>query len=260
MAGLGEHITALVRSHASGDDSAFYSVALQVAAREARQGHHVLADDIKKAVDASRSATPRSNVTKLAQPRGDLADLIEASHPEVTLRNFVAPSELREQLRQVIAEQRQRKRLLEHGFDPTHRLLLEGPPGTGKTMTAAVLARELSLPHVHMRLDSVLSKYMGETAGKLRQVFDAVAQRRGVYLFDEFDALGGDRSGNDVGEARRILNSFLVFLEQASPESIVVAATNHRTILDKALFRRFDVVLTYHLPDKNRPAQSSRVG
>lgn len=249
MAGLGEHITAMVRSHASGDDSAFYSVALQVAAREARQGHHVLADDIKKAVDASRSVTPRSNVTKLAQPRGDLADLIEASHPEVALRNLVGPSELMEQLKQVIAEQRQRKRLLEHGFDPTHRLLLEGPPGTGKTMTAAVLAHELSLPMFTVRLDSLLSKYMGETAGKLRQVFDAVAQRRGVYLFDEFDALGGDRSGNDVGEARRILNSFLVFLEQASPESIVIAATNHRAILDKALFRRFDMVLTYYLPD-----------
>jgi SpoVK/Ycf46/Vps4 family AAA+-type ATPase len=249
MAGLGEHITAMVRSHASGDDSAFYSVALQVAAREARQGHHVLADDIKKAVDASRSATPRSNVTKLAQPRGDLADLIEVSHPEVTLRNLVAPNDLREQLKQVIAEQRQRKRLLEHGFDPTHRLLLEGPPGTGKTMTAAVLAHELSLPMFTVRLDSLLSKYMGETAGKLRQVFDAVARRRGVYLFDEFDALGGDRSGNDVGEARRILNSFLVFLEQASTESIVVAATNHRAILDRALFRRFDTVLTYHLPD-----------
>jgi SpoVK/Ycf46/Vps4 family AAA+-type ATPase len=126
---------------------------------------------------------------------------------------------------------------------------LEGPPGTGKTMTAAVLAHELSLPMFTVRLDSLLSKYMGETAGKLRQVFDAVAQRRAVYLFDEFDAIGGDRSGNDVGEARRILNSFLVFLEQASPESIVIAATNHRAILDKALFRRFDMVLTYQLPD-----------
>lgn len=249
MAGLGEHITAMVRSHASGDDSAFYSVALQIAAREARQGHHVLADDIKKAVDASRSVLPRDNVTTLARPRGDLAELIEVSHPDVTLRNLVGPSELMDQLRQVIAEQRQRKRLLEHGFAPNHRLLLEGPPGTGKTMTAAVLARELSLPMFTVRLDSLLSKYMGETAGKLRLVFDAVAERRGVYLFDEFDALGGERSGNDVGEARRILNSFLVFLEQASPESIVIAATNHRAILDKALFRRFDAVLTYDLPD-----------
>jgi SpoVK/Ycf46/Vps4 family AAA+-type ATPase len=249
MAGLGEHITALVRSHGLGDDSSFYAVALQVAAREARQGHHRLADDIKKAVEASRQATPRSNVTKLAQPRGDLAELVVASHPDISLRDLVVPDEMLDRLNQVLAEQRQRKILLDHGFAPIHRLLLEGPPGTGKTMTAAVLARELSLPLFTIRLDSLLSKFMGETASKLRVVFDAVAERRGIYLFDEFDALGGDRAGNDVGEARRILNSFLVFLEQSSPESIVIAATNHRSILDKALFRRFDAVLTYDLPD-----------
>lgn len=249
MAGSGEHITALVRSHAAGDDSAFYAVALQVAAREARIGHNRLADDIKKAVETSRSSTPPSNVTRLAQPRGDLAELLTASHPDVTLRDLIVPAPMTAQIKQVLSEQRQRRALLEHGFTPAHRLLLEGPPGTGKTMTASVVARELSLPLFTVRLDALMSKYMGETASKLRMVFDEVASRRGVYLFDEFDALGADRSGNDVGEARRILNSFLVFLEQSSPESLVIAATNHRTILDRALFRRFDVVLTYELPD-----------
>ncbi|PFX00613.1 AAA family ATPase [Nocardia farcinica] len=255
MAGLGEHITALVRSHASGDDSSFYSVALQIAAREARRWHHVLADDIKKAVDASRGNGPVGNVTKLIQPRGDLAGLVEASNPHVELRELVVQPELAAAIKQVIAEQRQRENLLAHGFAPAHRLLLEGPPGTGKTMTASVVATELSLPMFTVRLDGLMSKFMGETASKLRTVFDAVAQRRAVYLFDEFDALGADRSGNDVGEARRILNSFLVFLEEASAESIVIAATNHRTILDKALFRRFDAVLMYSLPD-SRQAQT----
>ncbi|WP_265520814.1 AAA family ATPase [Oerskovia flava] len=262
MAGLGEHITAMVRSHAAGDDAAFYSVALQVAAREARSGHHVLAGDIRKAIDASRQTMPSANVTRLDQPRGDLADLVETTHPEVSLRDLVAPAELIGHIKQVIAEQRQRHTLLEHGFAPAHRLLLEGPPGTGKTMTASVLASELGLAMYTVRLDGLLSKYMGETAGKLRLVFDAVAQRRGVYLFDEFDALGANRTGNDVGEARRILNSFLVFLEQASPESIVVAATNHRSILDRALFRRFDAVLTYDLPDPRQAVSviRSRLG
>lgn len=249
MAARGEHITAMVRNHAAGDDAAFYSVALQVAAREARSGHHALAEEIKKTVDASRNLSPRSNITRLTQPRGDLAGLVEATQPSVALRDLVLPAELTTQIKHVISEQRQRKILLDHGFAPAHRLLLEGPPGTGKTMTASVLATELSLPMFTIRLDALLSKFMGETAGKLRTVFDAVAEKRGVYLFDEFDALGADRSGNDVGEARRILNSFLVFLEQASPESIVIAATNHRAMLDRALFRRFDAVLTYQLPD-----------
>lgn len=249
MAGLGQHITSLVRSHASGDDASFYSVALQVAAREAKAGHHVLANDIKKAVDASREREPVRKITTLVQPRGELAELVEVTHPAVQLRELVAPAGLVAQIKQVLAEQHQRKNLLEHGFAPAHRLLLEGPPGTGKTMTAAVLATELAVPMFTVRLDSLLSKFMGETASKLRLVFDAVAQRRAVYLFDEFDALGADRSGNDVGEARRILNSFLVFLEEASTESLVLAATNHRSILDKALFRRFDAVLTYTLPD-----------
>ena len=249
MAGDAEHVTAMIRSHSSGDDESFYAVALQAAAREARQGHTRIADEIKQAVDASRRGMSIGSVTHLAQPRGEIADLVIASVPDVSLRDLVLADELMLAIKRVVAEQRQRTRLMDHGFTPVHRLLLEGPPGTGKTMTASVLAHELSLPLFTVRLDSLLSKYMGETAGKLRLVFEAAAHRRGVYLFDEFDALGGDRAGNDVGEARRILNSFLVFLEQASPESLVIAATNHRAILDRALFRRFDLVLTYGLPE-----------
>lgn len=249
MAGNGQHVAAMLRSHAEGDEASFYSVALQVAAREAKSGHYVLANDIKKAVEAARQRSPFANVTTLRQPRGELGELVEMTQPDVHLRQLVAPTELINQIKQILAEQRQRKRLLDHGFAPVHRLLLEGPPGTGKTMTAAVLATELEIPLITVRLDSLMSKFMGETASKLRLVFDAVTERRAVYLFDEFDALGADRSGNDVGEARRILNSFLVFLEESNSDSLVIAATNHRTILDFALFRRFDAVLTYSLPD-----------
>ncbi|WP_314720097.1 ATP-binding protein [uncultured Actinomyces sp.] len=257
MASQGSHVTALVRTHASGDEEAFYAVALQAAAREARQGHHHLAADIKKAVESSRESrrTQLAKVTRLPRSQNDVTDLIEVSYPQVSLRDLVIAPDLAAQVVQVIQEQRQRAVLAEHGFTPMHRLLLEGPPGTGKTMTASVISSELSLPMCTVRLDGLLSKFMGETASKLRTIFETVASQRAVYLFDEFDALGGDRGGNDVGEARRILNTFLMFLEDAGSDSIVIAATNHRSILDRALFRRFDAVLTYSLPDAQQ-AQS----
>jgi len=175
MAGLGEQLTAMVRSHASGDDCAFYSFALQVAAREARAGHRVLDEEIKRSVDSSRQVIRRSSVTKLAQPRGELSELMDVSHLQVGMRDLVVSAGLAAQISQVIAEQRQRMALMEHGFAPVHRLLLEGPPGTGKTMTASVVASELALPMFAIRLHSLLSKFMGEAASKLRLVFDAVA-------------------------------------------------------------------------------------
>ena len=124
-----------------------------------------------------------------------------------------------------------------------------GSPGTGKTLSAAVLAGELGFPLCQVRLDGLITKYMGETASKLRQVFDATDQTRGVYLFDEFDAIGSRRGmANDVGEIRRVLNSFLLMIEQDCSHSLIIAATNHPEILDHALFRRFDDVLHYTLP------------
>src|SRR5690606_12119341 len=149
----------------------------------------------------------------------------------------------------VITEHRERDRLRQHGFSPMRKLLLVGPPGTGKTMTAAGLAGELGLPLFSIQLDGLITKDLGETAATPRPVFAAVQSTRGVYLFDEFDALGGERgTKNEVGEIRRVLNSFLQFLEQDDSDSLVLGATNHVGLLDRALFRRFDAVLEYSLP------------
>lgn len=130
-------------------------------------------------------------------------------------------------------------------------------------MTASVLAGELGLPLFSVRLDALITKFMGETAAKLRQVFDAVAEIRGVYFFDEFDAIGSQRGlANDVGEIRRVLNSFLQMIEQDQSNSLILAATNHPEILDYALFRRFDDVIEYHLPTADQAASliRSRLG
>jgi SpoVK/Ycf46/Vps4 family AAA+-type ATPase len=243
---------ALVDSHAAGDDARFYSVALQVAASAARSGHNVFAGELRDLVDSVRERETRRRTPKpvpVARPRGELSDLLSVSYPEARLADLVVDESLAGRLGRIVLEQRQSDALLAQGFRPQRRLLLVGPPGTGKTLTAAALAGELHLPMFAIRLDGLITKMMGETAAKLRLVFDALTDTTGVYLFDEVDALAGERArANDVGEIRRVLNSFLQFLEQDQSDSLVVAASNHPQILDRALFRRFDAVLEYRAP------------
>lgn len=246
-----DQVKALVRSHAEGDDTKFYSVALQVAARAARSGQGHFAQELRDLVDGLRREPSRTpgRPTPVSQPRGELSGLLSVSYPSTVMADLVLQPDVLERLHRVLLEQRQQDALRDRGFRPLRRLLLVGPPGTGKTLTASALAGELHLPLFMIRLDGLITKFMGETAAKLRLVFDALSETRGVYLFDEVDALGGERARtNDVGEIRRVLNSFLQFLEQDESDSLLVAATNHPQLLDKAMFRRFDGVIQYPLP------------
>lgn len=253
-----DHVKALIRSHAEGDDERFYAIAMQVAAQAARQGHTKFAQELRNLVDQAKlraKAAPSGQRTKpvpIIQPRGELAGLLSAAFPKSRLSDMALDDALRSRIDRILLEQRQRETIRAHGMSPLRKLLLVGPPGTGKTMTAAALAGELSTPLFTIQLDGLITKYLGETAAKLRLIFEAIQQTRAVYLFDEFDALGGERAArNEVGEIRRVLNSFLQFLEQDDSDSIIVAATNHPRLLDRALFRRFDSVIEYRLPSEN---------
>ena len=244
-----DQLKALLQSHLEGDDQRFFSIAMQLAAHEARLGHGKLAEELRAMIDAAKRHRAEGKIVPIGRPRGELGNLLAVSFPKNRLNEMVLDENLEGQIARVIKEQRFASRILEHGLSPRRKLLLMGPPGTGKTLTASVLASELGLPLFQVRLDGLLTRYMGETAAKLRQIFDATDQTRGVYLFDEFDAIGSHRgSTNDVGEIRRVLNSFLQMIEQDRSHSLVLAATNHAQILDPALFRRFDDVLHYVLP------------
>lgn len=248
-------LIALLKTHVRGDEQEFLSIALEMAAREARLGHTVVAEQIKELVDEARKRNihfqKKSGSVVVLQPRAELASLVSVQHPDIRLNNMVLPAALEARLRRVLLEQRQRRKLTEHHLNPRRKLLFVGPPGTGKTFTASALAGELHLPLFSILLEGVITKFMGETAAKLRVIFDAIKSDSGVYLFDEFDALGSKRiQSNDVGEIRRVLNSFLQLLEKDDSESLIIAATNHPELLDKALFRRFDDVIEYTLPDK----------
>jgi SpoVK/Ycf46/Vps4 family AAA+-type ATPase len=252
---IADQLKALIKSHADRDDSHFYAVAMQVAAHEAKLGHGKIALELRALIDEAKkkqSVIVKSDkLIPMAQPRGEIASLLSVSYPKLRLSDIVLEKNIEERLVKVIKEQRQVIKTRSFGLSPRKKLLFVGPPGTGKTMSASVLAGELGLPLLMVRLESLITKYMGETAAKLRLVFDAIAQTRGVYLFDEFDSIGSRRGQvNDVGEVRRILNSFLQMIEQDDSDSIILAATNHPEILDYALFRRFDDVVEYDLPDK----------
>lgn len=210
-----EQLKALIKSHISRDDGHFYSVAMQVAAHEARQGHDRLAEEMISLLDKGKAklANDKSGnlvpLASAAKSRTDLGNLLSVSEPDYRLSDVVLETSADTQLNRLIREQRMMALIREHGLSPRRKVLLVGPPGIGKTMTASALAGELGIPLFQVRFDALITKFMGETAAKLRQIFDAMAEIRGVYFFDEFDAIGSQRSlANDVGGIRRVLNSF----------------------------------------------------
>jgi SpoVK/Ycf46/Vps4 family AAA+-type ATPase len=249
-----EQLKALLKSYAEGDDERFLAISMQVAAHAAQKGQGKLAEELRGLIDqakARRDAARLQHPVPIARATGELAGVLTATYPKIRLSDMVLGRSTREQLNRVVSEYRQQHKLRSHGLSARRKLLLIGPPGSGKTMTASALAGELNLPLLAVQLHAVITKFMGETAAKLHLIFDAMQRTRGVYFFDEFDAIGGNRGlTNDVGEIRRILNSFLQFLEQEDSDSLVLAATNHVGMLDAALFRRFDDVVRYEAPSR----------
>lgn len=247
-------IKSLLQSHSSGDSERFYAVALQVAAAEARRGHQRLADELRELINKARKQSDNQhaeeNVLSLSAPRGEAGDLLDAVPTHLKISDLVLEDSLRDRIQRILSEQKNLSRLKENNLRPRQRLLFTGPPGCGKTITAAAIANEIGLPLFVVRLDSLLSRYLGESLSKLRLIFEAAESNRAVYLFDEFDSIGFTRDASgEVGEMRRVLNSFLVFIEQLQSNSLIIAATNYGEKLDKALFRRFDDLVEFGLPE-----------
>jgi len=248
----------LIKSHFEENNEKFNTVALQIAAHEAKLGHSNLANDIKQIIDNGKKTSP-----KLKPINSELQGLVLEVESDKKLSDLITPSEIKDRINRVVREFIHRNKLLSHNLENRRKILFSGPPGTGKTMSASIIANELRLPIYVILMDKVVTKYMGETSAKLRQIFDLITDIPAVYLFDEFDAIGSQRGkDNDVGEMRRVLNSFLQFLERDNSESLIIAATNNLGMLDQALFRRFDDVIHYNLPSDEEKIQllKSRLG
>lgn len=238
-----DQVKNLVKAYADCDDEKFKTIILQIAAHEARVGHDNAARDLKRQVD--QISGKKSNILKMHKENA----FFQFTMPTFKKIDLIVSKDLDIRINRVLMEYRNRKKLQSYGLANRRKLLLEGVSGTGKTLSASVIASELALPLYTVQMDKLVSKFMGETSIKLRQIFDVIASDEGVYFFDEFDAIGSDRNfDNEVGEMRRILNSFLQLIEQDNSNSIIIAATNNQKLLDKALFRRFDDVWHYDLP------------
>ena len=203
-----DQIRSLVRAYSMHDDEKFKTVVLQIAAHEAKLGHGSFAQELKKEVNAigkNGSATVRK--------MNNQNTMLHYSMPAVQITELIVSDAIMAKINRILAEYRNKNKLYSNGLSNRRKILLEGAPGTGKTMTASVIASELSLPLFTVQVDKLVNKFMGETSARLRQIFDSMNSDVGVYLFDEFDAIGADRSmDNEVGEMRRILNSFLQFI------------------------------------------------
>jgi SpoVK/Ycf46/Vps4 family AAA+-type ATPase len=249
----GNLLRKLIKTGVEGNFEAFRQASEEVIREEREKRHHLLANDLERILYGRSSATAPSQDTlvgRLPVDRERNLPLLRIKEPFRRLEDVVLSDENGSVLDELLQEHHRAEILRSYGLFPADRLLFCGPPGCGKTLTSEVIAAELSLPLAIVRIDSVISSFLGETAANLRKVFDFAAGTPMVVLFDEFDALAKERSDEaDHGELKRVVNAFLQMLDDYEGKSILIAATNHETILDSAVWRRFDEVLVFEPPN-----------
>jgi len=253
----GKVLRQLFKGIAQGDEQSFRTAAEQIIQEERSKHHHLLANDLQRILqsgmpdltgDSFRVVSIRPSDIPKDKERG--LPLLEVRVPCRFLGEVVLSDHNKSLVEEVILEQDREELLTSHGLRPKSKLLFCGPPGCGKSLTAEVIAGELRLELVIIRFDAVVSSYLGETAANLRKVFDFLEKGRFVALFDEFDAIAKEREDeSEHGELKRVVNSFLQMLDSYRGRSMLIAATNHEGMLDRALWRRFDDIFYFDRPN-----------
>lgn len=243
----------LIRAGSDGDIAAFKAASKSIIEEERQKQHHLLASDLEQILYGESKPVASSSLARLLpslptdKERG--LPLLDIRQSQRSLEELVLSKAALSAIEDVLEEQRRANILRTYGLQPSSKVLFFGPPGCGKTMAAEVIAYELDLPLAIVRIDTLVSSYLGETAANLRKVFDFIEQNAVVALFDEFDALGKERADNsEHGELRRVVNAVLQMMDAYRGKSLLIAATNHEQILDSAVWRRFDDTLEFPLP------------
>jgi SpoVK/Ycf46/Vps4 family AAA+-type ATPase len=243
-------LVSLIRAGATGDREMLKSTTEALMADERAKKHHVLADRLQRALSAV-SVTPPS-LTISPNLSGTGKEAIIELQPRTRFDDLILPFPVQENGRQLVEEHVRADVLRAHGYEPRHRILLSGPPGNGKTSFAEAVAEALALPFFVVRYDALIGSYLGETNARLRKLFDYVRTQASVLFFDEFDAIGKERGDtHETGEIKRVVSFLLMQLDQLPSYVVVVAATNHAELLDRAVWRRFQIRLSLPAPDRS---------
>lgn len=253
----GRILRQLIKAGATGAVDDFRRVAEKVIQEERDKKHHLLASDLERILYGISVDSNRGDLALALPPvpvdRERKVPLLEIREPVRGLEDLVVAPSVREVLEETLAEQGRRDVLRSWGLRAVSRLLFVGPPGCGKTLASEVLATELGIPWIVVRFDAVVSSFLGETAANLRLVFDYLTTGRYLVLFDEFDAIAKEREDEtEHGELRRVVSAFLQMMDGYRGESLMVAASNHEGMLDRALWRRFDEVLRFDRPNEDQ--------
>ena len=236
-------ILGLVRAARENDDLTVRNTVEAMIAEERDKHHHVLADRLEDALRRGGSA-----VTTLADL--EPATGLEVFTPQRPLSSLVLPEKVRTACNELIEEHQRIELLRAHGLEPRHRILAVGPPGNGKTSLAEAIAEALYLPVVRIRYEAVVGSYLGETAARLAKVFDYARTRRCLLFLDEFDAIAKERGDeHETGEIKRVVSALLLLVDEVPSHVVVVAASNHPELLDRAVHRRFEIHLALPAPD-----------
>ena len=256
----------LIVSHCTGDESKFSDAVYELIKDEEKKGNVPLATRLRKAYEtkqknksepeffiSSASFAPQSAQGTAPRDKDSLLELYEIVQLNIKLEDVILPENQKNALEQLIEEQRNADDLKKHKIEPANRLLLCGPPGCGKTMTAYAIGQALGLPIAYVRLDGLVSSYLGQTSTNLRKVFDSVRNQRIILFLDEFDAIAKKRDdSNELGELKRVVTTLLQNFDNMPSNILLIAATNHEHLLDPAIWRRFNLTITLELPNESQ--------
>ena len=243
----------LLNNGSRGDQLAFRKTAEALVQEEKSKGHRLLADRLSKALRPNEFSTGACLTPRQKTNQGQHQDLSYEITPERALNSLVLPKNIRDQIKEVVEEQHRAELLHAHNLRARNRILLAGPPGNGKTSLAEAMAFELIYPFIVVRYETLIGSYLGETASRLKHLLDYAKTQRCVLFFDEFETLGKERGDTrETGEIKRVVSSLLLQIDDLPDYVVVVAASNHQELLDRAVWRRFQVRIELPMPTRGQ--------